>query len=132
MAPVIEKMTALIVEDEVDICFLLTGILRKKNLNTSFVNTLREAKKSLISEHPSILVIDNNLPDGHGIDMLYQIKHDNPAIKIIMITADDTQDNKDKAFKAGVDFFIGKPFSRDTINKTLDSLLALPKKTLYS
>jgi len=132
MAPVTEKLTALIVEDEVDICFMLSGILRKKNLTTSFVNTLKEAKKSLSAQHPSILLLDNNLPDGHGIDMLDQIKHDNPTIKIIMITADDTQDNKDKAFKAGVDFFIGKPFSSDTINKTLDSLLALPNKTIYS
>ena len=132
MALVTEKLKALIVEDEVDICFMLSGILRKKNLNTSVVNTLKEAKKSLSAQHPSILLLDNNLPDGHGIDMLEEIKHDNPSIKIILITADDTQDNKDKAFKAGVDFFIGKPFSRDTINKTLDSLLALPDKIIYS
>jgi DNA-binding response OmpR family regulator len=132
MAPVTEKLKALIVEDEVDICFLLSGILRKKNLNTSFVNTLKEATKSLSAQHPSILVLDNNLPDGHGIDMIDKIKHDNPTIKIIMITADDTEDNKNNAFRAGVDFFIGKPFTRDTINRTLDSLLALPTKRIYS
>lgn len=124
MAPVKEKLKALIVEDEVDICFLLTGILRKKNLLTTFVNTIKDAKQTLITQHPAILLIDNNLPDGHGIDILDEIKHDNPDIKIIMITADDTQDNKDKALKAGVDFFIGKPFTRDAINKMLDNLLS--------
>ena len=118
------KLEVLIVEDEVDICFLLTGILRKKNLKTSFVNTLKDARTSLNTQHPAILFLDNNLPDGLGIDMLDQIKIDNPAIKIIMLTADDSQDNKDKAIKAGVDFFIGKPFTRDTINKTLDTLLS--------
>ncbi len=133
MAPVTEKLKALIVEDEVDICFLLSGILRKKNLNTTFVNTIKEAKKSLSAQTPAILLLDNNLPDGHGLDMLDQIKHDNPSIKIIMITADDTQANKDKALRAGVNFFIGKPFNRDTINKTLDSLLALPNNPpIYS
>ena len=124
MAPVKEKLKALIVEDEVDICILLTGILRKKNLQTTFVNNIKAAKETLLLQHPAILFIDNNLPDGHGIDILDEIKHDNPALKIIMITADDTQDNKDKALKAGVDFFIGKPFTRDAINKMVDNLLS--------
>ncbi len=114
---------ALIVEDEIDICFLLTGILRKKNLQTSFVNTLHDAKNLLKTQHPSILFLDNNLPDGLGIDFIKQIKSSHPLIKIIMITADDTVANKNIAINAGADFFIGKPFTRDVINKTLDSVM---------
>jgi len=114
---------ALIVEDEIDICFLLTGILRKKNLQTSFVNSLHDAKNLLKTQQPSILFLDNNLPDGLGVDFIKQIKSSHPLIKIIMITADDTAANKNIALNAGADFFIGKPFSRDVINKTLDSVM---------
>ncbi len=115
---------ALIVEDEIDICFLLTGILRKKNLQTSFVNSLLDAKNLLKTQQPSILFLDNNLPDGLGVDFIKQIKSSHPLTKIIMITADDTAANKNIAINAGADFFIGKPFTRDVINKTLDSVMA--------
>ncbi len=117
------ELNALIVEDEIDICFLLTGILRKKNLDTAFVNTLREAEIALNAKTPGILIIDNNLPDGLGIDFIHQIKITHPSIKVIMITANDTVDDKNKAFKAGADFFLGKPFTRDALTKTLDLVM---------
>ncbi len=114
---------ALIVEDEIDICFLLTGILRKKNLQTAYVNNIHDAKSMLSTEHPSILFLDNNLPDGHGVDCIQGIKMSHPSMRIIMITADDTLSNKNKALKAGADSFIGKPFTMDEINKTVDKML---------
>ena len=116
---------ALIIEDEMDICFLLTGILRTKNFHTTFVNTIKEAQHTLVTLHPAILFIDNNLPDGFGVDFIYLVKKNNPATKIVMITADDTITVKAKALKAGADIFIGKPFTRDIINKTVDKLIAV-------
>ena len=115
---------ALIVEDEIDICFLLTGILRKKNLQSSCVYNIHEARDLLTNTHPSIIFLDNNLPDGYGVDFIQDIKDSHPLTRIVMITADDTLANKNKALKAGADFFIGKPFTRDTINKTIDSVMA--------
>jgi two-component system, OmpR family, response regulator len=119
-----QDIEVLIVEDEIDICFLLKGILRKKNLQTTFVNSIHEAQNLLAIQHPSILFLDNNLPDGYGVDFIYQIKNSHPLIWIIMITADDAIANKNKALKAGADFFIGKPFTIDTINKTIDTVMA--------
>jgi len=119
-----QDIEVLIVEDEIDICFLLTGILRKKNLQTTFVNSIHEAQDLLSIQHPSILFLDNNLPDGYGVDFIYQIKNSHPLTRIIMITADDTIANKNKALKAGADFFIGKPFTRDAINKIIDTVMA--------
>jgi two-component system, OmpR family, response regulator len=118
-----QDIEALIVEDEIDICFLLKGILRKKNLHSSCVNNIHEARNLLATLHPSILFLDNNLPDGYGVDFIQYIKSMHPLTRIIMITADDTLANKNKALKAGADFFIGKPFTRDTINKTIDSVM---------
>ena len=118
------NMDALIVEDEMDICFLLTGVFKKKNMHTAYANSLHEASYILSTEQPSILVLDNNLPDGHGIDLIQDLKNDHPTMGIIMITADDTPANKSRALKAGADFFIGKPFKLDTINSTIDKVIA--------
>jgi two-component system, OmpR family, response regulator len=121
-----QDIEALIVDDEIDICFLLTGILRKKNLQSSCVNNIHEARNLLAIKHPSILFLDNNLPDGYGVDFIQDIKSNHPLTWIIMITADDTLANKNKALKAGADFFIGKPFTRETINKTIDTVMTNP------
>ncbi len=120
----LKQIDVLIIEDEVDICYLLSGILRKKNLNTSYVTTLFAAREILRKQYPDILFIDNHLPDGYGVDFLSLIKKDHPNTKIIMITAHDTGEDKQKAFKQGADYFIGKPFTRDTIIKAVDTLIA--------
>lgn len=118
-----DKLKALIVDDETDVCFLLTAILNCKNLQASYVNSISEAKRVLIEEKPSIVFLDNHLPDGFGTSFIQEIKTINPLVKIVMITAYDTSIDRDKAYRQGVDFFIGKPFTRETIFKTLESLL---------
>ncbi len=101
-----------------------SGILRKKNLQTTFVNSIIEAQDLLAIKYPYILILDNNLPDGSGVDFIRNIKISHPLMRIIMITADDTFANKNNALKAGADFFIGKPFTRDIISKTIDTVKA--------
>jgi two-component system OmpR family response regulator len=113
----------LIVDDEIDICYLLSGILRQKKLRTSYVNNLADAQSVLKEEIPSIVFLDNNLPDGKGIDFISKIKQLYPATKVVMITAFDTYSDRSKAYEQGVDFFIGKPFTRDVIDKTLERLM---------
>ena len=118
-----KPIEVLIIEDEEDICYLLSGILKKKNLHTSYVTSLFAAKKILSEQNPDILFIDNHLPDGFGIDFISMIKQDHPFTKIIMITAHNTSDDKAKALKQGADYFIGKPFTSETITTTVDILL---------
>lgn len=118
-----ERLKALIVDDEVDVCFLLSAILHCKNLQASHVNSISEAKRVLIEENPSIVFLDNHLPDGFGISFIEEIRKINPSVKIVMITAYDTSVDKDKAYQKGVDYFIGKPFTRETIFKTLENVL---------
>jgi len=118
-----EPLKALIVDDEVDICFLLSGILRQKNMKPSFVNNLAAAKKSLQTDTPSILFLDNHLPDGFGLDFIAYVKQQSPAVKIVMITAHDGLAERKKAQMEGADLFISKPFTRDVIDYAVKKLL---------
>ena len=121
----IEHRTAevLIIEDELDICYLLSGILKKRNLSTSYVTSLVAAEKKLSTINPDILFIDNHLPDGFGINFISTVKQNHPLTKIVMITAHDTGDDKNKAIAQGADYFIGKPFTSNIIIETVDNLL---------
>ena len=116
-------LDVLIVEDEIDICYLLSGILKKKNLHTAYVTSLTDANLALNTQNPDILFIDNHLPDGLGVDFIHFVKKYHPKTRIVMISAYDTNSDKEKAKREGVDYFIGKPFTREIINRTVDALL---------
>ena len=114
----------LIVDDEMDICYLLSGILRRKNFTTHYVNSLSDAEAALKKEIPSLVFLDNHLPDGFGMDFIHFIKEHYPSIKVVMVTAHDTPGDRQQAFAEGADFFIGKPFTRDIINLTVDKVMS--------
>ena len=84
-----DNSKVLIVDDELDICYLLSGMLKQRSFRTAFVNCLSEDVTALQSEAPTLLFLDNHLPDGFGLDFIPFVKKNYPAIKIIMITAHD-------------------------------------------
>jgi CheY-like chemotaxis protein len=113
----------LIVDDELDICYLLSGMLKQRNFETGFVNSISEAAAALQANAPSLLFLDNHLPDGFGLEFIPFVKKNYPEIKIIMITAHDGAVERKKAYDGGVDMFIAKPLTRKMINDAIDKLL---------
>jgi DNA-binding response OmpR family regulator len=117
-----EQIKALIVDDEIDVCYLLSSLLKYKNLQATYVNSISEAKRVLKEGHHSIVFLDNHLPDGFGINFIDDIRKLNPRVKIVMITAHDTNNDRNRAYEQGVDQFIGKPFTRESIFSAIESL----------
>lgn len=117
------NVKALIIDDEIDICYLLSAILRQKNCYTHYVNNLAEATIELKTNSPFIVFLDNHLPDGLGINYVDHIKKNYPHIKIVMITAYDSIAERQEALKKGVDVFICKPFTKEEITSALQMLI---------
>jgi len=113
-------MKALIIDDEIDICYLLSSILRSRQIQSYTVNSLSEARNALKEQDAEIIFLDNHLPDGMGVDFVQQIKKHKPYSKVVMITAYDTASDRKRAEAEGVDFFIAKPFTKDIIHQTVD------------
>lgn len=116
-------LKVLIIDDETDICYLLSTLLKQKNLDTDYVNTLTDAALALKKDTPGIIFLDNHLPDGLGMNFIEYIKSHYPSVKIVMITAHDTVADRQRALQEGADYFIGKPFTRDVIYKTVEQLM---------
>ncbi len=110
----------LIVDDEEDICYFLSRNLSKRGFLTSSSYSLADAQKQLASIRPDILLLDNHLPDGRGIDFVGKIIYKYPDLKIIMITAHDTAEDRSKAYGNGIKYFLSKPFSIATINQVVN------------
>ena len=112
----------LVVEDEGEMCLLLNLILDGKDLNVEHVKTLSAADAFLQQKQPSLILLDNRLPDGYGFDFISHLKSNYPAIKIIMISGVDLAAG-DSALEAGADLFLPKPFSRASLLQSVHSLI---------
>lgn len=113
----------LIVDDEPDICFFLSGNFSRRGFKTSISHTIGEAEKELEIDTPDVLLLDNHLPDGKGIDSVKKIKSKYPELKIIMITAHDSPQDRLKAYSNGIDFFLSKPFTILGVNQVVDLVI---------
>ncbi len=112
----------LIVEDEGDMCLLLNIILTGKNLELDHVKNLKLAAEYLEKEQPSIVILDNKLPDGFGIDYIPTLKKNYPDLKVIMISGFDGA-AKDVALENGADAYLEKPFKKEQLfNAIMDQL----------
>lgn len=119
MSALDSSITVLIVDDEIDICYLLNDLLQRNNIDSSFVHSLSTAKAVLHNEQPSLVLLDNHLSDGMGMDLIPYIKFQLPNTKIIMITAYDGLAERENALQSGASDFISKPFTKDEILRTL-------------
>lgn len=115
--------SVLIIDDEADICFLLTNILKERNIEASFANTLSDGLIKIDLLKPLILFLDINLPDGSGLDTIAQIKSLYPHIKIIIISAYDSSKERIAAIELGANMFLSKPLNKNLIYSAFDQIL---------
>ena len=112
----------LVVEDQGEMCLILDLILSERKFKPDYVSNLLDADEYLQKNKPSLIFLDNKLPDGYGVDFISYVKKKYPRIKIIMMTGFGTA--RDVALENGADFFLEKPFSLDNVNQAIDQVLS--------
>ncbi|GAB4028074.1 response regulator [Spirosoma koreense] len=112
----------LIVDDEADICLLLSGLLRRLGYQPTCAHFIEEGRQCLNTQRFDAVFLDLNLPDGLGFDLLPHIKEDQHEAKVIMISAFDGQAERRRATEQGADYFIGKPFTRRSVEMALQTI----------
>jgi DNA-binding NtrC family response regulator len=81
--------------------------------------TVAEAIIQFNGESPAAVLLDIDLPDGSGLDVLRQIKQEQPESIVIMITGNVQVDNTISALRGGAYDFIGKPISLEELRVTI-------------
>ena len=119
--PQAEKI--LIVDDDRFIRMALGEALRSWNYETAEAETIADAKSSVTTEEPRVVLLDIDLPDGSGLDLLTEIKQENPETIVIMITASVDVPNTIAALRGGAYDFIGKPIRLEELRVTLRNAL---------
>jgi DNA-binding NarL/FixJ family response regulator len=75
----------------------------------------KQALARLKTEKPDIILLDIRMPDSTGIDLLKLLRTEYPAIKVIMLTMSDTEEDIYQAFHLGASGYIMKSAQPDTI-----------------
>jgi len=104
----------LIVDDEEDLCWLLSTSLTSRGYAVNSANTIREAVACL-NQVPDLIFLDLKLPDGDGMDILPQIEMMTPDAAVVIISAYGSEERRLEAKKKGIHGFIDKPLSEEKI-----------------
>lgn len=105
--------TLLIVDDQTQICKLLSQFFESRGFRTQTAQSGREAIERLRVDAPDYLLLDIRMPDVSGLEVLKMAKQRHPNLKVIMVTALDDADTLQAAFQLGASDYVTKPLSFD-------------------
>lgn len=125
----------LIVEDDTTLNQGLCKALADENRKTVSCENIADAKAQLALGTVSLVLLDINLPDGNGIEFLREVKAENGALPVILVSANDTDADIVAGLEQGADDYITKPFSlsvlRARVNTQLRKVASEPSWDVY-
>ena len=115
----------LILDDESTLRTALFRLLDRKGYQVVTAQRLDEARTFMTPEKPfDIAIIDMNLPDGNGLDLISEIKGISPNTQVIVLTGFASIDTAVQATQKGAYHFLTKPFNVEELMSLLDKALA--------
>jgi CheY-like chemotaxis protein len=111
------SLKILVVDDEPAVCKLLKSILEALGIETLALTDSREAARRVESEKFDGIVLDARMPHMDGFELTRHVRTHptNRDAPVVMITASDDIATMRQAFRAGISFFLGKPFTQDKV-----------------
>jgi DNA-binding NtrC family response regulator len=115
------KQRLLIVDDEPNVVAGLQALLADEwEVKTAM--TAREARAVFADFSPDVVLLDMNLPDGNGVDVLHDLKMYSEAVSVIMMSGVGTVGSVVESMKLGAETFLQKPFDYNTLSLTLEQV----------
>src|SRR5437660_6785733 len=123
-----ENRRILIIDDQRPILMTLEALLKRHDYEVDTAPTWSQGLTLLKSESPALLLLDLQLPDADGLEVLDQIKTEFPGTQIIILTAHDSLHNAIESIKRGAYHFISKPYASEELLSLVEK--ALEKQSL--
>ena len=113
----------LIVEDDIGLNQGLCKALKADARQIISCQDLKTAKEQLLCGGVSLILLDINLPDGSGLELLREVKENMPGVPVILLTANDTDLDIVDGLERGADDYITKPFSLSVLRARVNTQL---------
>ena len=115
----------LVVEDDADVRLGYRVLLKAHDYDTFFAADSVAAVSEARKQHPDLILLDLGLPAGDGFIVLERFKANTmlQMIPVVVVSARDPHQNKERALKAGARAYLQKPWNDDELLETIRSLL---------
>jgi DNA-binding NtrC family response regulator len=114
-------LRALIVDDDRTYASTIADAVGAEGLTASTASTLADARAHLAAQAPDVLLLDLNLPDGSGLDLLEELGEP-PGMVVVIITGHATIDSVVAAMRRGASHYLTKPVDLDQVRAVLASV----------
>ncbi len=118
----------LIVDDEVEICEFLKSFFEDRDFKVVIANSGTQALEQVELFQPEVVLLDIQMPGMDGLQTLKKIKELHPKVKVIMVTAVETQEKIEEAMRLGADNYITKPLSLEYLEKDVQDKIDVLSK----
>jgi two-component system response regulator HydG len=118
----------LIIDDDKDICVVLSKFLTKNNYDVDVAHRGDEGLKLLRTHDYTLILCDYRLPDFTGVEMLRKIKLLQPAVAVIIITGYSDVRTAVETFRYGANDYVTKPLYPDELLLTIKETIAKNEK----
>ena len=113
----------LIVDDENLICYALTAALRREDTCARSVSCGKDALAEMDHTVYDLCILDINLPDMSGLDIMKTVKKVSPATKIIIMTGGVVSPEMLKSIQENANLLLPKPFDLDRVKSFVEHIL---------
>lgn len=103
-------MRLLLVEDTVDVADAVVRSCSHRGDAVDWVSTVEAARDALAVNDYEVLILDINLPDGEGTEILRALRREGKATPVLMLTARMSVEDRVEALDVGADDYLVKPF----------------------
>ena len=117
------NISVLIIDDEVDMCDMLSHILNQAGFITYAAHDGNTGLEIFNRELPSVVILDLCMPGMNGMDVLKQIKHTGSETPVIIISASEEIKSAVEAVKHGAYDYFKKPFNNEEVVLTVEKAL---------
>jgi two-component system response regulator HydG len=121
-------LPVLIIDDDKDICLVLSRFLSKNNYEVDVANNGEEGLKQLRAKEYTLVLCDYRLPDMTGVDALRKIKLLRPQTAVIIITGYSDVKTAVETFRYGASDFVTKPLYPDELLITIQETISKNEK----
>jgi DNA-binding response OmpR family regulator len=99
----------LFVDDNDDICFIVSQLLSASNYEVTTANSMADGLELALSQHFDAFILDNLFPDGTGLELCRQLRRLAPSIPILFLSAAVHESDRQAGFEAGAQAYLTKP-----------------------
>lgn len=103
-------MRVLLVEDEAEFAKAMRGALEREGFVVDWMDSLALAAEASRQGVHELILLDRTLPDGDGVDLIAQLRIDNPGVPIIVLSARGELNDRITGLDEGADDYLVKPF----------------------